>query len=124
MESEHPCFDGQLERLDASLRAGDNEMARLHLAAFDLQLSGYVRGEERVMFPALERMMSGPCNPTARMRKEHESLRQLVATLWESVDDADKRRGLRVLGALRSLLMLHVVKEDWVLYPLLERTSL
>jgi iron-sulfur cluster repair protein YtfE (RIC family) len=82
MKTEHPCFDGHLAKLDASLRAGDNELARLHLATFDLQLSGYVRGEERIVFPALERITSGPCNPTAKMRKEHQSLRGLVATMW------------------------------------------
>lgn len=124
MNTEHPYFDRELAKLDASLRSGDNQMARLHLATFDLQFSGYVRGEERVMFPALERSTSGTCNPTARMRKEHESLRRLVASMWEALDSADERRGLKLLGTLRSVLVLHVVKEDWVLYPLLKRTGL
>ncbi len=122
MEDEQPYFDVQLAKLDASLRTGDSEMARLYLAAFDLQLSGYVRGEERVVFPVLEKIASGPSSATAKMRKEHESLRTLVATMWDALDRADRHRGLQILGTLRSLLALHVAKEDWILYPLLKRT--
>jgi iron-sulfur cluster repair protein YtfE (RIC family) len=123
MEDEQTYFDAQLAKLDTSLRTGDNEMARLHLMRFDLQLSGYVRGEERVVFPVLEQIASGPSSPTAKMRKEHESLRRLVRTMWDALDRADRHRGLQVLGTLRSLLALHVAKEDWILYPLLKRTA-
>ena len=113
-------FDTQLARLDASLRAGDNEMARMHLAGFDLDLSGYVRGEERVVFPMLEMMPASPRSSTARMRKEHESLRLLVLAIWDALDHADRDHGLQLVETLRSVLALHVAKEDWVLYPLLD----
>ena len=123
MDNQPASFDDHLAKVDASLRSGDNVMARLHLATFDLKLSGYVRGEERAVFPALERMTSGPCTPTAKMRTEHDSLRDLVSVMWDALDHADRHRGLDVLGTLRSLLVLHVAKEDWVLYPMLKRTE-
>lgn len=123
MSDEHPSFDAELAKLDASLRSGDDEMARLYLASFDLQLSGYVRGEERVVFPVIERL-SGRCLQTAKMRVEHQSLRTLVETMWDALRRADRDRCRSVLGSLRSVLALHVAKEDWILAPLLDGTRL
>ncbi|MDB4955560.1 MAG: hemerythrin cation-binding protein [Myxococcales bacterium] len=110
-------FDEELSKLDASLRSEDNVVARLQLAAFELQLSGYVSGEERVLFPAFERLDSTPRAYTETMRKEHGSMRCLVTRIWAALDRADHRRGLELVGALRSVLLLHVTKEDWFLYP-------
>lgn len=115
MTIEDPCFDHDLADVDASLRRGDAGGGRLQLAAFELRLSGYVRGEERVVFPAVEGVSSDLRAPISRMRREHDSLRRLVAQLREALDRSDLRGGLAVLEDLRSLLLLHVAKEDWVL---------
>lgn len=121
MHDEHTRFDDKLFELEGSLQSGDHETARAQLAAFDVALSRYVRNEERVVFPALERLVSTPFAPAIRMRLEHGSLRRLIAALRFALDRSDRRRGLDALGKLRSLLLLHVAKEEWILYPLLAR---
>jgi iron-sulfur cluster repair protein YtfE (RIC family) len=78
-----------------------------------------VRGEERVLFPVLERFTSVSSKVTTTMRNEHRSLRGLVDTIGELIARADRRRGLELLATLRSVLLLHVAKEEWVLFPLI-----
>lgn len=119
MEDTHARLDDRLERLAASLRAGDRNAAFDIYLSFDAELMRYVRGEERLLFPVLERFTSMPTTATRSMRSEHRSLRRLVDTLGELLARGDERGGLDIVSKLRSVLLLHVAKEEWVLMPLL-----
>jgi iron-sulfur cluster repair protein YtfE (RIC family) len=116
-------WDDRLAQLETSVRAGNRDTALEQLVAFDAELTRYVRGEERLLFPVLERFTSVPSTATAHMRHEHRSLRRLLDTAGELIAREDRRRGLDVLGTLRSVLLLHVAKEEWVLYPLTRPVS-
>jgi iron-sulfur cluster repair protein YtfE (RIC family) len=118
MNDDRARWDDRLAQLEASVRAGNRDAALEQLVAFDAELTRCIRGEERELFPVLERFTSISTTATARMRHEHRSLRRLVDTVGELVAREDRRRGLAVLATLRSVLLLHVAKEDWVLYPL------
>ncbi len=115
MVDDDSWYETGLAAVERWLRLGDFEMARLDLAAFDLELSGYVRSEERVVFPAIERLHAEPFAPTARMRSEHGKLRSLLLDVWSALDHGQSWQALEVLGGLRSVLVLHVAKEDWIL---------
>lgn len=123
IDDRHAHLDDKLGKLEASLRAGDGHAAFDIFLAFDAELTGYVRGEERLLFPVLERFTSMPTIATRNMRSEHRSLRQLVDTLGELLARGDKPRGLEILSKLRSVLLFHVAKEEWVLHPLLRPTA-
>lgn len=116
MHDDHACWEEDLAKLDGSLRSGDRDTALEQLVAFDAALTQYVRREERELFPLLERLASVPGAATARMRAEHRSLRRLIDAMGELIARED-RRGLDTLATLRSVLLLHVTKEAWVLYP-------
>jgi iron-sulfur cluster repair protein YtfE (RIC family) len=118
MPDQQDLWEAPLTQLEETIRSGDRATALEQLITFDAELTRYVRGEERVLFPVLERFTSVSAAATTRMRCEHRSLRQLVDTLAELISRADRRRGLEVLATLRSVLLLHVAKEEWVLYPL------
>jgi hypothetical protein len=111
-------LDDTLARLGSSLRAGDQEAALALYLAFDAELTRYVRVEERLLFSALERFTSLPHTATASMRSEHRSLRRLVDSLGEMIARADTARALAILASLRSVLLFHVAKEEWMLQPL------
>lgn len=112
---ERSCWDDELSKLDGALRAGDRASALDQLVAFDAALTRYVRSEERDVFPLLERLSAVPVRATETMRAEHRSLRRLLDTVGELVAREEPRRGLDALSALRSVLLLHVTKEEWVL---------
>ena len=117
------------DRLDAlergAVRAwdtGDTRTGpRLHLQ-FAFGLLRHIRFEEGVLFPEFERVtgMSPDRGPTAVMRAEHRAIEPLLVDMSEAA-----LRGVRpattVSAELRALLHEHNVKEEKVLYPLLDR---
>jgi len=123
MEPPSDPLDDDLLRLDRALQSHDLRAARHHLATFGQRLTTYLRHEERTLFPLLEGDRPAPYLPTARMRREHVMLRQLVVLLWDALAERDRQRQRQLVSALRSVLMLHLTKEAWVLQPLLPRAG-
>jgi hemerythrin-like domain-containing protein/uncharacterized protein (DUF2249 family) len=119
---DHDRLDGLEQAAMEAWAAGvTKEAARLHLG-FVHGLLRHIRFEDTVLFPAFERVTGMPPDqgPTAVMRIEHRAIEQLLEDLRESV-----RRGARPAEStradLRGLLHQHNVKEENVLYPMLDR---
>lgn len=110
-------LDTELADLEASVQEADRLTARIHLAAFELELGRYVSAEERVVVPAL----SQHARTAAKMRAEHGRLRELVAAIRVALQSADLPRISDLVAALRSVWVLHVTKEEWVFERLLVR---
>ena len=124
MEDTHTRMDDKLDKLAAALRAADRNAALDIYLAFDAELATYMRCEERLLFPVLERFTSMPSTATRSMRSEHRSLRRLVDSLGELLARGDARGGLDIVSKVRSVLLLHVAKEEWVLHPLLRPAAI
>jgi len=107
-------WDDSLASLEALVRSGNRDSALDEFLSFDAELTRYVTGEER-MFAVLDRFASLPPDATARMRAEHRGLRRLVDRVGELIARAERTLGLEALASLRSVLMLHVAKEESVL---------
>lgn len=112
MYDEHEQLDGELAGLAASLRGGDHMMACLQLAEFALKLDRCIRREERALSLEKDELERTTPNALAKIHSEHASLRRLVALIANALDRADDRRGLEVVGKLRSVLLLHLAKEE------------
>ena len=94
--------------------------ARLHLR-FVFGLLRHIRFEESVLFPEFERVSGMPDHgPTEVMRVEHRAIEALLEDLRKAVASgvppAEPTR-----ADLRALLHEHNVKEENVLYPMLDR---
>jgi iron-sulfur cluster repair protein YtfE (RIC family) len=120
LEDEHVRLEATLAGLDRALRTGATDTARTQLATFEAGLNRYVHGEERLLFPVLEALAPRRFAPTARMRREHRSLRKLAAAVRDSVARGDGPRGVATLGMLQSVFLLHIAKEELIIYPLLD----
>jgi hypothetical protein len=114
MHEDHDQLDDQLARLAQTLRCGDVMMACLQLAEFALKLDRIMRKEERALA-----LVQAP-TPLTKVRREHASLRRLVGSIASALDCGDDRRGLELIGKLRSVLLVHLAKEETALQPLLE----
>jgi iron-sulfur cluster repair protein YtfE (RIC family) len=114
MHDDSTRWDDKLSKLEGAVRSGERDHALDQFLAFDAELTRYVRGEERVLFPVLERFTCVP---------RHRSLRRLVDTIGELLAREERKRGLDMLATLRSVLLLHVAKEEWVLYPLMRAVA-
>src|SRR5688572_5309289 len=108
MHDDHEQLDQELARLAHTLRCGDHMLACLQLAEFALKLDHCIRREERALSIACDRL--GPPRAMAKVHTEHTSLRKLVAGVASALDRADDRRGVEIVGKLRSVLLLHIAK--------------
>jgi hypothetical protein len=127
MYDEHEQLDLKLARLAQSLRSGEHMSACLQLAEFALKLDRCIRREERALSLAYDQLHPTTPRPLtsalAKVRGEHASLRRLVGLIASALDRADDRRGLEVIGKLRSVLLIHQAKEE-ALYPILQGHAL
>lgn len=95
--------------------------ARLHLR-FVFGLRRHIRFEESVLFPEFERVSGMPADrgPTEVMRVEHRAIEAFLEDMWEGVANG-VRPAEPTRADLRALLHQHNVKEESVLYPILDR---
>jgi hypothetical protein len=112
MTDEHDQIDPRLALLAQSLRSGDHMLACLQLAELALRLDRCIQREERVLSLTCALQDSPSPIPLAKIRAEHASLRHLVSSIANALDRADDRRCLELVGKLRSVLLLHLMKEE------------
>jgi iron-sulfur cluster repair protein YtfE (RIC family) len=117
LDDQHALLELGLTAIERAVAARETTDARHRLAGFRAHFDRYVRNEERVLFPIYERLPSVAHEPIARMREEHGSLRRMIARVFATLDRRETARALELLGALRSVLLVHGAKEDWVIYP-------
>ena len=95
--------------------------ARLHLR-FVFGLLRHIRFEESVLFPEFERVSGMPADrgPTTVMRVEHRAIEALLEEVRKAAVSG-VRPAEPTCADLRALLHQHNVKEESVLYPMLDR---
>jgi iron-sulfur cluster repair protein YtfE (RIC family) len=76
--------------------------------------------EDAILFPAFE-AGSDALGVTHIMRMEHEQMHELVDQLQAALDSGNPQSSAASLGLLSALIQQHNLKEEQMLYPLLER---
>lgn len=103
------------------------EAAGDFISFFETSIEPHMRGEEAQIYPLLEKHLPEDIGSADAMRREHETLRSLVALLRQvrrrlAAGDAAAAAEFSVLGQDVALLLReHIRKEDGVFNPLLER---
>lgn len=123
VDAQHELLDLGLSAIGRAARAHDLTGARLHLRRFRADLRRYVRGEERLLFPLYDHLPTTLAGATSRLHHEHAHLARMAARLDMLLARADQEAAVRGLGTLRSLLLVHHAKEDWVIYARLADLS-
>lgn len=117
LEGRQHRLDDVLSNLEACLAGGACASARRQLASFHAELNRYIWREEQHLFPLYERS-AGSTIATVRLRREHRRIGRLLRALDGHLAADDLASSLGALAALRSVLVLHFTKEEWVIYPM------
>jgi uncharacterized protein (DUF2249 family) len=119
---DHSRLDGlETRAMDAWSAGATRTAARLH-QQFVFGLLRHIRFEESVLFPEFERVSGMPADrgPTTVMRAEHRTIEALLEDVrLAAVSGVRPTETTR--GDLQALLHQHDVKEENVLYPMLDR---
>ena len=73
-----------------------------------------------VLFPALE-TINEPAGPTQVMRMEHEQIRALMGQAQAALAGHDAQEFLGLAETLMLLILQHNIKEEQILYPMMDR---
>jgi hemerythrin-like domain-containing protein len=120
MSRHHAACDERFSAAEAAAAGGEFAAAASEFAAFSAALERHFGVEEGELFPAFERRTGMTEGPTEMMRIEHAEMRELVAQLRAALDAGDAAEFLGLADTLNVLMQQHNLKEEQVLYALLD----
>lgn len=122
MSEDHQAIDRLLAAAARAASAGDRADAEVQFAAYEERLKRHVRLEEELLFPlfAVRTGISG--GPTSVLREEHEELRRVLAEAREAA--VSMPAFAEALTGLGRMVGEHCVREERVLFPMLDRQLL
>ena len=77
--------------------------------------------EEDILFPAFEDKTGMTSGPTMMMRHEHGQMRELINELKAAAENKNQDRYLGLSETLLIFMQQHNMKEEQILYPMIDR---
>jgi len=118
---DHRDCDEHLLRSENLLASGDRESAATAWSRFRRALEHHLHSEARVLFVEFEQATGESQGPTAIMRMEHDQMRTMVEQMQQAVDGAEDEAFLDLTETLHLLIQQHNMKEEQMLYPMMEQ---
>jgi hemerythrin-like domain-containing protein len=120
MARDHKACDDRFAAAEAAAGEGDLARAAAEFEAFAAALARHIGVEEEQLFPAFEQRTGMTDGAPAMMRMEHAEMRELLDGLRAAVGAGDAAEFLGLSDTLNILIQQHNLKEEQVLYALLD----
>ncbi|MBP45730.1 MAG: hemerythrin domain-containing protein [SAR324 cluster bacterium] len=108
--------DGENSLLDEQMEEGVGQ-----ITIFLSEMERHFLMEETVLFPTFEDISGMRQGPTQVMRMEHQQIRNLLARMSDAVTRMDRDEILEVGETLLILMQQHNMKEEGILYPMVDQ---
>jgi len=108
--------DGENALLDEQMEEGVGQ-----ITTFLSEMERHFLMEETVLFPTFEDISGMRQGPTQVMRMEHQQIRNLLARMSDAVTRMDRDEILEVGETLLILMQQHNMKEEGILYPMVDQ---
>ena len=121
MTADHRRCDDLYAEGEGAAVEGNFDSAKELLGSFASALEKHLNMEESVFFPAFTEATGMTAGPVQVMLMEHQQMRDVLTTMREAIDASDKDQ---ILGAGETLVILmqqHNVKEEGILYPMIDQ---
>jgi iron-sulfur cluster repair protein YtfE (RIC family) len=86
------------------------------------ELESHFQREERILFPEFEALTGMSEGPTQMMCIEHQQMREIIKEITYSCENKDKINYLGLSETLMVTMQQHNMKEEQILYPMIENT--
>jgi iron-sulfur cluster repair protein YtfE (RIC family) len=121
MTRHHRQCDEALARAEEAAAASDWTGLDREAGTFFAEMARHLGIEEQLLFPVFENKTGMTSGPTEVMRMEHDQMRGLLEQMRLAVQAKDTERYLGLSETLQVLLQQHNIKEEGVLYPMIDR---
>ncbi|HEY3354100.1 MAG TPA: DUF2249 domain-containing protein [Polyangia bacterium] len=118
---EHHRLDALVQATLTSAGRGQLPEARTRFAEFACGITRHMEMEERLLLPRLHRLGPAP-RELGRVLAEHGDVRRLTGAISRALG-AELAFFLDALRELEEMLLLHDMREERLLYPLIERAA-
>ena len=108
--------DGENSLLDEQMEEGVGQ-----ITIFLSEMERHFLMEETVLFPTFEDISGMRQGPTQVMRMENQQIRNLLARMSDAVTRMDRDEILEVGETLLILMQQHNMKEEGILYPMVDQ---
>ena len=122
MMRDHREIDAIFARSQDAAGASDWASLESNGAMFFARIGRHIELEEDLLFPAFDESsgMSGG-GPTGTMRSEHAEMEPMFERMRDAIAARDAARYLAVARTLHELLQQHNLKEEQMMYPMLDQ---
>ncbi len=120
IKDDHRACDTLFARAEESASSGALEATREHFAKFRARVELHFAMEEEVLFPRFEEVTGHAGGPTAVMRDEHAQMRAVLADMDLAIEDGETAGFLDHAETLLVLTQQHNLKEEQILYPMMD----
>ncbi|MDH3974426.1 MAG: hemerythrin domain-containing protein [Deltaproteobacteria bacterium] len=121
MTFDHKRCDELYADAEAAWNDGDEAKAMELLRAFDLGMKRHLGEEENVLFPLFTEATGMVGGPVQVMTMEHEQMRGVLSQMQEALDANDLETAIANGDTMVILMQQHNVKEEGILYPMIEQ---
>lgn len=121
MTFDHKRCDELYAEGESAGNEGDWELAVQYIKAFELGMRRHLGAEENILFPAFTEATGMIGGPVQVMIMEHEQMRGVLAQMISAIDDNDRETLFSLGDTLVILMQQHNVKEEGILYPMIEQ---
>ena len=108
--------DGENSLLDEQMEEGVGQ-----ITTFLSEMERHFLMEETVLFPTFEDINGMRQGPTQVKRMEHQQIRNLLVRMSDTVTRMDRDQILEVGETLLILMQQHNMKEEGILYPMVDQ---
>lgn len=124
LEGDHRRLDAMIPEVRRLMAAGSFQEAGARFADFMSGLGRHIDLEEQILFPAFEQLTGMTAGgPTFVMRNEHVEIRRFMDAVAAALRAADAAGAGESIEGLTETLGAHNMKEERVLYPMIDRAA-
>jgi len=121
MAERHRVCDDLFATAEEAVGKGDWNAVAKKFGAFHDAMEEHFGEEEETLFPAFEQATGMTMGPTYVMRNEHRDMRAVFDEMKEALAARDADRYLGLSETVLVLIQQHNLKEDQVLYPMMDQ---
>jgi len=118
---EHGYCDNLFAQAENAVADKQWPTAQTYFDTFHQATQTHFRNEEDILFPAFEGQTGMGGGPTYVMRMEHAQMRDLFTAMQQALDKRDAQTYLGLSESLLMLMQQHNIKEERILYPMLDQ---
>ncbi len=122
MNKDHRHCDAAFARAEDRAAARDWTGLARDGGTFLREIEHHIGLEEDLLFPAFEDKTGMTSGPTETMRAEHEQMRGMFAQMRAAIEAKNAEQYLGIAQTLLSLLQQHNMKEESMMYPMLDQS--